>query len=293
MIISTKPGKLKKCNPAIFKFISVSAEPLNAEEYGVDSIFNMTDLLPPADLFIKLNDGQLSKKKFLKKYAKYISKKDTNIEYCIFSIGMALKNKASICLTASEKEYRMGYIKVLAQYISDLFDVELTELDSANDEINYELENYTKKERKLLKKDDEELSGKKAKLKAKIIKSVNKAISTGIGETDVYDSMDRKFAIDQLAMVLINAEAVKVDKKSNGFKDIDANEIKKTKPYIEAMFVAAEESKAVKKICKAVFENHQLKFKKKTCKKMDTVTFITLFGEVYANLLAYRDGELD
>lgn len=290
MIITAKPGKLKKCSQAFFNFISVSAEPLNADEYGVDTIFNMTDLLPTADMFMKYNNGQLSKKKFLKKYLKYISTKDTNIEYCIFSIGMALKNNVSICLTANEKEYRIGYVKVLAEYISELFGVEIKDVDEIKEELEYELSNYTKKERKLLKTNDEELSEKKIKLKNKITKEINKSISGDMSEMDTYDTMDKKFAIDQIAMVLINGEAVKVDKKTNGFKDIDADKIPKTKPYIEAMFIASETSKVVKKICKSVFETHQLKFKRKTCKKMDTVTFITLFGEVYGNLLAYRCG---
>lgn len=290
MIITVKPGKLKKVNQEIFKLISVSTEPIDTGDASI-TVFNMTDLLPTADMFMKYYNGQLSKKKFIKKYSELIKTKNGNIEYALFSIGMALKNRASICLTCNEKEYKIGYIKVLAEYIGDLFGVDVKELDDANETISFELDSYSKKERKLLKKSDDDLSNKQIKLKNKIAKSINKSVSEGICNKDTYEKMDRKFAIDQIAMVLITPGAVKIDKKNNRFKDINTELIPKTKPYITALFIASDESKAVKKICKSVFESHQLKFKEKTCKKMDTVTFITLFGEIYGKILAYRCGD--
>lgn len=293
MIICVKQPKLDKVNDAFFRIIAVS----NDADFGESNVFNMTELLPPADLFMLYNSGELSKKKFLKKYAKHIRTKNTNIEYTIFSIGMAIKNGSNICFTANDKEYRIGYVKVLANYISELFGVEVVELEDAKQSLKYALDSYSKDERKLIKKDDDDLSEKKLKLKKKFIKRINKDISDGITENEAYDTMDRKFAIDQLAMVLIKSEAVKVDKKTNTFKDIDISVLKGSKkknevcsPWISSIFVASEESKQVKKICKSVFESHDVKFKKKACKKMDPVAFLSLYGEIYAKLLILRTG---
>lgn len=293
MIICVKQPKLDKVNDAFFRIIAVS----NDADFGESNVFNMTELLPPADLFMLYNSGELSKKKFLKKYAKHIKTKNTNIEYTIFSIGMAIKNGSNICFTANDKEYRIGYVKVLANYISELFGVEIVELEDAKQSLKYALDSYSKDERKLIKKDDDDLSEKKLKLKKKFIKRINKDISDGITENEAYDTMDRKFAIDQLAMVLIKSEAVKVDKKTNTFKDIDISVLKGSKkknevcsPWISSIFVASEESKQVKKICKSVFESHDVKFKKKACKKMDPVAFLSLYGEIYAKLLILRSG---
>lgn len=293
MIIVLKPSKIKKIKcKEIFQFVSVSNDVIESEDSSIH-IFNMTELLPPADLFMKYNNGSLSKKKFNKKYKSFISEKNTNVEYSIFSLGMALKAKKPIVITANEKEFRMGYVKVLADYIGELFGVDVGDLDSVNETISMELDNYTKKERKLLTAGVEDLSKKKEKLRSKILKTVSKSVVSEMSDTENYDDIDKRFAIDQIAMVLFKAEAVKVDKKTNGFKDINADMIPKVKPYITALFIAAEESKPIKKIIKSVFDSHQLKFKEKTCKKMDIVTFITLFGEIYGKILAYRCGELE
>ena len=286
MIICVKQPKLDKVNKALFRIIAVT----NDADISTEGVFNMTELLPPADLFMSYNSGELSKKKFLKKYAKFLETKDTNLEYSILTIGMALKQRHNICFTANDKEYRIGYVKVLAKYIGDLFGVEVKELNDVNDEIKYELDSYSKKERKILKKSNEELSKSERKFKSKLIKSISKSIDDGITEKDAYEKMDRKFAIDQLAMVLIKDGIVKADKKTNGFKDIDTSNLSTVKPFIEALFIASEESKPVKKIVKSVFESHDIKFKKKACKKMDNTTFISLYGEIYGKLLALRSG---
>ena len=291
MIICVKQPKLNKVNTSLFKIIAVT----NDADFSDDAMFNMTELLPPADLFMSYNSGELSKKKFLKKYAKFLKTKDTNLEYSILTIGMALNQRHNICFTANDKEYRIGYVKVLANYIGELFGVEVKELNEVNDDIKFELESYSKKERKILKKDDDELSKKERKFKFKLIKSISKSIDDGITEKDTYNKMDRKFAIDQLAMVLIKNEVVKPDKKTNAFKDIDVSKLSgkskdATYPYIDALFIASEESKPVKKIVKSVFESHDIKFKKKTCKKMDATTFISLYGEIYGKLLILRSG---
>lgn len=292
MIICVKRPKLDKVNTSLFKIIAVT----NDADISNDAVFNMTELLPPADLFMSYNSGELSKKKFLKKYEKFLKTKDTNIEYSILSIGMALNQRHNICFTANDKEYRIGYVKVLAEYIGNLFGVEVRELNEVNDDIKFELDSYSKKERKILKKDDEELSKKERKFKSKLVKSISKSIDDGISEKETYNKMDRKFAIDQLALVLINSGVVKVDKKTNSFKDIDIDKFtaksskEAIRPYIEALFIASDESKAVKKIVKSVFESHDIKFKKKSCKKMDATTFISLYGEIYGKLLILRSG---
>ena len=289
MIICVKQPKLDKVNKTLFRIIAVS----NDADINTEGVFNMTELLPPADLFMSYNSGELSKKKFLKKYAKFLETKNTNLEYSILTIGMALNQRHSICFTANDKEYRIGYIKVLANYIGELFGVEVKELDDVNEDIKFELDAYSKKERKILKKDDEELSKKERKFKSKLVKSISKSIDDGITEKETYEKMDRKFAIDQLAMVLIKDGIVKPDKKTNGFKDIDVSNLSTVKPFIEALFIASEESKPVKKIVKSVFESHDIKFNKKTCKKMDNTTFISLYGEIYGKLLILRSGVED
>lgn len=286
MIICVKQPKLDKVNKSLFRIIAVT----NDADISADGVFNMTELLPPADLFMSYNSGELSKKKFLKKYAKFLETKNTNLEYSILTIGMALNQRHNICFTANDKEYRIGYVKVLANYIGELFGVEVKELDDVNDDIKFELDSYSKKERKILKKNDEELSKKERKFKSKLIKSISKSIDDGITEKETYEKMDRKFAIDQLAMVLIKDGIVKADKKTNGFKDIDTSNLTTIKPFIEALFIASEESKPVKKIVKSVFESHDIKFKKKSCKKMDNTTFISLYGEIYGKLLILRSG---
>ena len=286
MIICVKQPKLDKVNKSLFKIIAVT----NDADFSDNEAFNMTELLPPADLFMSYNSGELSKKKFLKQYAKFLKTKNTNLEYSILTIGMALNKRQNICLTANDKEYRIGYVKVLANYIGELFGVEVRELPEVNDEIKFELDSYSKKERKILKKSDEELSKKERKFKSKIIKNISKSIDDGITEKETYEKMDRKFAIDQLAMVLIRDGIVKTDKKTNAFKDIDVTNLSTITPFIEALFIASEESKPVKKIVKSVFESHDIKFKKKSCKKMDNTTFISLYGEIYGKLLAFRSG---
>ena len=286
MIICVKRPKLDKVNKALFRIIEVT----NDADVSGDGVFNMTELLPPADLFMSYNSGELSKKKFLKKYEKFLKTKDTNLEYSILTIGMALNQRHNICFTANDKEYRIGYIKMLANYIGELFGVEVKELNDVNEDIKFELDSYSKKERKILKKDDEELSKKERKFKSKLIKSISKSIDDGITEKETYDKMDRKFAIDQLAMVLIKDGIVKPDKKTNAFKDIDVTNLTTIKPFVEALFIASEESKPVKKIVKSVFESHDIKFKKKSCKKMDNTTFISLYGEIYGKLLILRSG---
>ena len=131
MIICVKQPKLDKVNDTFFRIIAVS----NDADFGESGVFNMTELLPPADMFMSYNSGELSKKKFLKKYAKYLAEKNTNVEYSIFSIAMAIKEGANICLTASEKEYRIGYIKVLADYISNLLGIDVVELEDAKEQL--------------------------------------------------------------------------------------------------------------------------------------------------------------
>ena len=286
MIICVKQPKLDKVNDALFRIIAVT----NDADISTEGVFNMTELLPPADLFMSYNSGELSKKKFLKKYAKFLETKNTNLEYSILTIGMALNQRQNICFTANDKEYRIGYVKVLANYIAELFGVEVKELDEVNDDIKFELDSYSKKERKILKKNDDELSKKERKFKSKLIKSISKSIDDGITEKETYEKMDRKFAIDQLAMVLIKDGIVKADKKTNGFKDINVTNLTTVKPFIEALFIASEESKPVKKIVKSVFESHDIKFNKKSCKKMDATTFISLYGEIYGKLLVLRTG---
>lgn len=216
MIICVKQSKLKKViKDNLFKVVSISSEPL-----GIESVFNMTELLPPADMLLKRKNGDLSKKKFLKKYKKFIETKDTNIEYTIFTLGMALDRKQNLCLTASDKEYRLGYVKVLADYLSEIYGIDIKGYDEVSEEISFELDSYTKKEKKLLKKSDDDLSKKQRKLKEKINKNISKAVREGIsGEgKDNYSKMDRKFAIDQISMILIKGEAVKIDKKESRFQ---------------------------------------------------------------------------
>lgn len=285
MICSVKESKVDKINETFFRIISVSQE-------QIGDYFNLSELLPDPELWLKYTSGELSKKKFLKKYEKYISQKDTNVEYSIFTIAMALKQKANICITANEKEYRSGYVKVLVKYISDKFGVEIVDLEEANSTIKDELSSYDKKERKLLKKDEEDLSKKQKKFRGKLIKGINKSLSDGLSDEgkEAYDKMDHKFALDQLAMVYIKEKVVDIDKKNNCFKNIKVDDSMNVKPLISGMIVASDASKPIKKIIKSVFESHDCKFSEKKMKKMDKTSLFAIFGEIYGKILILRSG---
>lgn len=288
MIIATKESKLDKVNKSIFRIISVSS----SEDIPKDA-WNMDILLPPANLFLDRKNGKIGGKKFAKKYVKFLSKPNTTVENTIFSIGLSMSDKNSICLVCSDEEYEMGYLQTLAEYISQCFGVELSTLKEAKQTIDNAIEilDFSKKEEKLLKKDASELSNGKAAKQEKLLKRINKEIRS----TFSYDGqeylkeLDKKYAVDQVVLKLISNKVVSLSTDDEGsFKDVDIQNLGKTSPLIQAIITTAESDKTLKKIIKSVCESHDLKIKEKSLKKLDKPSIVGLLGEIYMKLSVYR-----
>lgn len=290
MIVATKYSKLDKVNNAFFRVISVSAK-----ETQPEGTWNMDILLPPADLFLSRKNGEIGKKKFEKKYKKFLSAKNTIVENTIFSIGNSLKKKNSICFTCSDDEFDIGYLKILTEYISEVFGVEVVSLKDANEHIKYAFDSLelTKKEKKLVKMEDEkeieELSDKKKAFRDKLIRKIDKEVSSDLSyEGDTYLSeLDKKYAVDQVALKIVSEGIAKLT-KSGEFKDIDASKLGKSSPLVQAILTTYESDKTLKGIIKEVVESHDLKVKEKKLKKLDKNSIIGLIGEIYTKLSIYR-----
>lgn len=288
MIIALKESKLDKVNKSLFRIISVTTS-----ETAQDGVYPMYALLPPASLMLDRKNGSLGKKKFIKKYKKFLSSKNSVVENTIFSIALSIANKNSIVFTCSDEEFKLGYLEALVEYICEKFELDKDdpkELKSrVNDAIN-ELD-LSKKEKKLITGDisDDELSSKKTDQREKILKRMNKALRSSMGyEGEEYmKSLDKKYAIDQMALRIISDEMAKLSKNGE-FKDIDVTNLKKTTPIVQAIMTTYESDKDLKKVIKKVLESHDLKVKEKTLKKLDKASIVGLLGELYTNLTIFR-----
>lgn len=288
MIIAIKESKLDKVNPALFKILSVST----SEEIP-DGSWNMDILLPYAKLLLDRKNDSIGKKKFIKKYKKYLDSENSTIENTIFSIGMSIRSKNNLCFVCTDEEFKLGYLQALVEFICEKFGIEPTDPKDMKDTINDVIDelDLSKKEKKLISGDvdDEELSNKKIDLRDKLIKRINKSIKSSMsydGE-EYFNSLDKKYAVDQVAMKLISQNVAKLTKNGE-FKDIDVANISKTGPLIQAILTTYESDKKLKKIIKDVCESHDLKVKEKTLKKLDKASIVGLIGEIYTKLTVFR-----
>lgn len=288
MIVALKESKLDKVNKSLFRIISVTAS-----DERQDGVYPMYALLPPARLMLDRKNGEIGKKKFAKKYKKFLSSNNSVVENTIFSIALSLSAKNSIVFTCTDDEYKLGYLDVLVDYICERFEIDKDdpkEFKSRVNDIMDELD-LSKKEKKLINGDisDDDLSSKKADQREKLIKRINKALRSTMGyEGEEYmKSLDKKYAIDQMALKVIS-NGIATLNKNGEFKDINTDNLKKTTPIVQAILTTYESDKDLKKVIKKVFESHDLKVKEKTLKKLDKASIVGLLGELYTNLTIFR-----
>ena len=285
MITFCKKSKLDKVNTNFFTIIKVSMEREDENETSLPYI------IPPASIIIPFKQGNLSKKKFLKKYKKYLSE-SKGVEFAIFNILKAIKNKRSLCFTCTDDEYDYGYLKVLCEYISDEFGLEILPLKEARYILNSELETLDKKNRKLIKKSEDEIeSPKKKKNRDKIIKNINRLIKSEFSEDgyDKFNILDKKFAVEQIMWSSIDNGICSFN--NNKISDVDESKINKTRPYITAIELTYDNDKEYRSIIKSVLEENSLKMKPKQLKKLSKTQIVFLCGEIIKRINEYRENE--
>lgn len=286
MITYIKQSKIDKVDPVFFTIVKVSMEKENENETSLPYI------IPPMSIFIPRKQGNISKGKFLKKYVKYLDE-NKSAEFAIFNIVKALKNKVSICFTCTDEEFKMGYVQKLAEYLSERFGVSVYEYKEAKEILETELSALDKKQRKLIYKSDEKIdSSKKIKMKNKIIKNINKLVKSDFSEcgNDDYDVLDKKFAVEQIMWTSIDSGICSY--KKNVISDINEDMISKTKPYVMAILLTADNDKVYRKIIKAVLDANSLKLKKKQLDKLSKVQIISLCGEIMNQIYCYREAQV-
>lgn len=288
MIVSIKNSKLDKVNPVLFKIISVSSS-----ESIPEGAWNMDILLPPAKLLIERKNGQVGKKKFIKKYKKYLSIENSTIENTIFSIGMSIAAKNSLVFTCTDEEFKLGYIDALVEFICEKFELDEDDPKEVKSKVKDVMDDLglSKKEKKLITDDidDEELSNKKSDMREKLIKRVNKSLKSSMGYDgeEYYKSLDKKYAVDQVALKIISQGIAKLNKNGE-FKDIDTSNLGKTGPIVQAIITTYDSDKKLKKIIKDVCESHNIKVKEKYLKRLDKNSIVGLLGEIYTKLTMFR-----
>ncbi len=291
MIFATTASKIDKVNKNLFRIISVTAS-----DTKEDGVFAMPILLPYASIFLKRKSGELGKKKFIKKYRKYLAIPNSDIENTIFSIGLSLKAKSNICFVCSDDEYKYGYLEELANYIGEVFETEVYTFKDAKEKVSeaIELMDLSKKEKKLLKADKTDLSEKQLKKLVKLVKLVSKDIKSTFGYTgdEYFKSLDHKYAINQIALKLIDTGVATISKEGE-FKNIDASKLDKTGPLVRAIITTYESDDELKDVIKDVAKSHDIKIKEKALKKLDDASIIGLVGELYTKLSIYRNNFIE
>lgn len=283
-----KNSKLDKVNPTLFKIISVST----SEEIPANA-WDMNMLLPPAKLLIDRKNGEVGKKKFIKKYKKYLATENSSIENTLFTIAMALNAKSSIVFTCSDEEFKLGYLEALVEYICEKFEIDADDPKELKSRVKETMDDLdlSKKEKKLITDDidDEELSNKKSDMREKIIKRMNKALKSTMGYEgeEYFKLLDKKYAVDQVALKLISQNVAKLN-KSGEFKDINVDNLGKTGPLVQAILTTYESDKKLRKVVKSVCESHDIKVKEKALKKLDKPSIVGLIGEIYTKLTIFR-----
>ena len=108
---------------------------------------------------------------------------------------------------------------------------------------------------------------------------------------DLYDTIDKKYAVDQVALRLISDNVCKLSKNGE-LKDINIENLGSPKPLIRSIMVTYDSDKKLKKIIKEIVESHDLKVNEKKLKKLDKTQLVSLIGEIYAKLTIYRSENL-
>lgn len=285
MVAYVPYSKLDKINKNIFTTMAIS----RGDEFKETDIENFNMIAPPIDLYANYFNDSISKKKFLKKYKKFLKKikgSDSIYEQTFCAIGKILiKDKSNLCITCDDKEFKSGYLKVLAEFIVSIFGSVTIDANEAKVHSKEILVTLDKKDRKLLTKDASELSEKQLKKRSKFVKNLNKenADDTPTGDmVDYYDHILNRFAIENLTILLVAADVVKIKSDFSGFENIDYTKVPATKHFAKAIFNVAKSSKKMKKIVKSIFDSHGIKFNKGVCAKMESNVIVPLFGEVYA-----------
>lgn len=286
MIIITNTDKLDKINHDLFKVVAISTT-------DVKDCWNMDMLLPPANILIERKNGNISKKKFKKEYMKFLSEKNSYIENTIYTLGMSIKEKNSLVFVCTKDEYKLGYLNIFGEYLNKVYGVEITKLSDGLDEVKSVIESLdmSKKEKKLLKTDDEELSEKKIKLKDKLLKYIMKEIKSefSFDGSEYYDKLTKMYAIDQVVYKLTLDEVLKFDKSGSKLTNVNTEKMGKVSPIISAIEAVKESDKNLKKIIKSVLESHDISVKK--LKKLEKTEICSILVEIYTNLTKYRSGQ--
>ena len=109
IIIAVKEDRLEKISPNLFSICHVT------KEKPEDEYPNLDLLVPTSDLYTDLAEGKIKKKKFEKKYRKFLDD-SLAAQYQLYGIANIFdSHHYNLCLTCSNEEYKMGYIKVLAE----------------------------------------------------------------------------------------------------------------------------------------------------------------------------------
>lgn len=285
MITFVKKSKVDKVDNTFFTIVKVSME---RDDEGQTSL---PYILPPSALLLPRKSGELSKKKFVKKYKKYL-KNNKGAEFAIFNILKSLKSRTSICFTCTDEEFKLGYIQALVEYLNDEFGIEYYDLKEANRQLKDEMSSLDKKQKKLIYMADEEIdSNKKIKMKDKLIKNISKLIKSDFSEegNTAFDILDKKFAVEQIMWASIDSGICEF--KKNTISKVDESKIKKIKPYITAIILTADNDKKFKSIIKEVLSVNGLKLKEKSLKALDKTQIVSLCGEIMRKINEYRENE--
>lgn len=289
MIIITKASKVEKINGDIFKILSVNPADRPAVKYDSDSVevYAMPQLAPTIELLADRDKGDISKKKFVKKYIKYL-KDDSDAENIIRSIGLSLKDNNSLCFVCDDDIFRY-YIKTLVTYITDLFGTECRTYSEFKEEYDELTSNLSKKERKLMKAEIDELSETKKEVREKLAKKIRKGISGMSDEgLSMVEEMSKKYIINDLIMKFVRDDVCKLSDK--GVTNINPNNLGKMKKNINAVLAAADANKKIGSVIKSIAKSHDVKLSKKGLEKLNKVSFVALVGEMASAVCEYRDG---
>lgn len=284
--------KVSKCED-LSKFFTVV--PVT---YG-DNNDDLSALLrPQADLINDLKDGKINEKKFAKKYKKFLTRTNTLQEWAMYCIAKSLKQKTSVAIVCSDDEWKLGYLKILAEVLYDTYGVTAEKgTKEVSEALEEELSSYEKKERKAFKafiNGDTEATEKQLKVGKSVYKSVKKAMASsfeGNGE-EAFEDIESRFAIEQLALELITSGAVTVN-KDNEVKTVDIDKCSyKSKEIINILMAptsdAVTDNGAVAKFVKKQLKNKNLKYKENKLKDLSKEDLIRLVISLYSALTVAR-----
>jgi hypothetical protein len=278
-MIITKYSKVDSLELGFFNVVSVS-ETLTADKDNEIKIMPLTELLPPAELMKEIKAGDISEKKFDKKYAEFL--KTDAAEYALFTVGLALKDSAKdFCFICSDKEWEYGYLQTLGETISELFGIKVSDVKKTSKAIKKSMDAIPKKVKK-----DEKKFKKELKTISKELKSSNKFSSNGEENMDFFR---RKYALDQVISSV--AAHGMISFNENNELMVNKKEVEKkmkSSSFIKAIFAVYESDKTYKKVIKKVLSSHDIKLDEKKLKKLSNEELIHLAAECVTGLQASR-----